>query len=107
MRQCGSCEQQNPDDAQFCHRCAQAFPEEPVAPPQSDDVQDDDHLWETFADHRINQTSDQGAGFFRVFLQDVAAELTRLVPDAEIVSPTEAQGFRQAGARKPRRWARG
>ncbi len=66
-----------------------------------------DHLWETFADHRINQTSDQGAGFFRVFLQDVAAELTRLVPDAEIASPTEAQGFRQARARKPRRWARG
>ena len=49
MKQCGSCEQQNPDDAQFCHRCAQAFPEEPVVPPpSSDDVQNDDHLWETF-----------------------------------------------------------
>lgn len=48
MKQCGSCEQQNPDDAKFCHSCAQAFSEEPVAPPLPDDVQNDDHLWETF-----------------------------------------------------------
>lgn len=48
MKQCGSCEQQNPDDAQFCHRCAQAFSEEPVVLPPTDDVPNDDHLWETF-----------------------------------------------------------
>lgn len=47
MKQCASCEQQNPDDAQFCHRCGQAFPEEPVASPAVD-VYDDDRLWETF-----------------------------------------------------------
>ena len=47
MKQCSSCEQQNPDDAQFCHRCGQAFSEEREAPP-SPDVYDDDRLWETF-----------------------------------------------------------
>ncbi len=47
MRQCSSCEQQNPDDARFCHRCGQAFSEKPEAPP-STDAYDDDGLWETF-----------------------------------------------------------
>jgi len=47
MRKCDSCEQQNPDDAKFCHGCGVPFSEEPVASP-SVDVEDDEHLWETF-----------------------------------------------------------
>lgn len=51
MKQCGSCEQQNPDDAQFCHRCGHAFPAEPRAP-HATDIEDDDRLWEAFiGDH--------------------------------------------------------
>ena len=54
MRQCSSCEQQNPDDARFCHCCGQAFSEEPEAPeaPPSTDAYDDDRLWETFIGDR-------------------------------------------------------
>ena len=48
MKQCSSCEQQNPDDAQFCHSCGLAFSEESEAPSSSMDAYDDDRLWETF-----------------------------------------------------------
>lgn len=46
MRQCGACEQQNPDDAKFCHSCGVPFSEEPVVPPPPPDLEDDDRLWE-------------------------------------------------------------
>ena len=47
MKQCAACEQQNPDDAQFCHSCKQVFPDEPATPPPPE-VPNEDHHWETF-----------------------------------------------------------
>lgn len=44
MKPCVSCDQQNPDDAQFCLRCGVSFAEI-SSPPQSEASQDERHLW--------------------------------------------------------------
>ncbi len=44
MKLCTSCEQQNPDDAQFCLRCGTSFAEV-APPPQSEAFQDERQLW--------------------------------------------------------------
>ncbi len=44
MKACTSCEQQNPDDAQFCLRCGTSFAE--VTPqPQPEAFQDEKQHW--------------------------------------------------------------
>jgi len=44
MKQCGSCEQQNPDDARFCHRCGVPI-DEAVDTVEADVSADEDTIW--------------------------------------------------------------
>lgn len=43
MRFCAQCEQANPDEALFCHRCGSRFADEGASTPQ-----DEEQLWRTF-----------------------------------------------------------
>jgi hypothetical protein len=48
MKPCAQCQQQNEEDAKFCHQCGNTLtvePESPVAPPVIDT---DEHLWRQF-----------------------------------------------------------
>ncbi len=45
MKFCPSCEQANPDEAIFCHRCGSPFGNEPAA---AELEMDEDQLWRTF-----------------------------------------------------------
>ena len=47
MKACRSCDQQNPDDAQFCHRCGIEFSEGHEAS-GSESAPDERQLWQTF-----------------------------------------------------------
>ena len=52
MKPCAQCQQQNDDDAKFCHQCGNqlaAEPEPPIAAPRiQPDILPDEHLWRQF-----------------------------------------------------------
>lgn len=71
------------------------FPYDTHATVYSDDAASlRDTVYAALDDKRMNRTGRQN-GFFTATLDDITAELTRLVPDAEISSSTEAQGYNQ------------
>jgi len=52
MKPCAQCQQQNDDDAKFCHQCGNQLatePEPPIAAPRiQPDILPDEHLWRQF-----------------------------------------------------------
>jgi Protein of unknown function (DUF2628) len=51
MKSCGQCQQQNQEDAKFCHQCGNTLlvePEAPIATPIASNTHTDEHLWRQF-----------------------------------------------------------
>ena len=71
------------------------FPYDTHATIYSDDAASlRDTVYAALDDKRMNRTGRHN-GFFTATLDDITTELTRLVPDAEISSSAEAQGYHQ------------
>jgi hypothetical protein len=69
MKDCAHCQQQNQEDAKFCHQCGSTLtvePEAPVAPPVAPATHADENLWRQFigphADHYLHHFRKFGLG---------------------------------------------
>ena len=63
MKLCTQCQQQNQEDARFCHQCGNTLTVEPESPAVSSVAQTDEHLWRQF----IGPNADRYLKHFRKF----------------------------------------
>jgi len=48
MKLCAQCQQQNEEDAKFCHQCGNTLTVEPKSPVATPAIDTDEHLWRQF-----------------------------------------------------------
>ncbi len=63
MKLCAQCQQQNKEDAKFCHQCGQLLAVEPEPPIATPTIHPDEHLWRQF----IGPYADQYLKHFKKF----------------------------------------